>query len=121
MTQQIHKVMIFIKRRPGTSVEAFRDHYEQVHVPLCSKYFQGLRGYRRNYLDAPSIENGATELPFDVITELWYDDRATAERVAAFGASGSLPPDVIADEERFIDRAKTQFTVVTVRETDLGA
>jgi uncharacterized protein (TIGR02118 family) len=120
-TQQIHKVFIFLKRKPDLSVEAFRRHYEEVHVPLCSKYFSGLAGYRRNFLDPLPSPAGEVELPFDVITELWYSDRATAERVAAAGASGQMPDDVNADEENFLDRSRTRYAVVTEAVTDLGS
>lgn len=75
----VYKVLLFPKRRPGMSVEAFRDYYENTHVKLGEKYSQGLLHYVRRYLDPVGDE----ELPFDVITELWLKDRAAAEAIAA--------------------------------------
>ena len=40
--QPVYKVLLFLKRRPGMSVEAFRDYYENVHSKIGEKYSQGL-------------------------------------------------------------------------------
>jgi len=30
-----YKILLFMKRRPGMSVESFREYYEERHAPLC--------------------------------------------------------------------------------------
>jgi hypothetical protein len=117
---QIFKLLIFLKRRPGMSLEAFRDYYENVHARLGEKYAAGLRRYVRRYVEPlPHAATGApAEMSFDVITELWFDDRAVFEKVAQFAPRGELPAEVLADEERLFDRSKTRYA--TVIELDSG-
>ena len=56
----VHKVFIFLKRRPGMSTEAFRDYYENHHRPLMEPYLRGLAGYVRNYLNPlPHLDSKA--------------------------------------------------------------
>ncbi len=83
MSNEIYKVLIFLKRRPGMTVEAFRTYYEEVHATLCAKYATGTRRYLRRYVEPlPQPLTGASEeMDFDVITELWFDDRAIFDTV----------------------------------------
>ena len=37
-----YKILMFLKRRPGMSMEAFQDYYETHHAPLALKYGSGL-------------------------------------------------------------------------------
>lgn len=123
MADQISKVMIFLKRRPGMSVAEFRDYYENRHAKLCEKYSVGALRYMRRYVDfAPDPVTGEPhEKDFDVITELWFADRAVAEQVVEIGQSGRMPAEVIADEERVFDRSKIRYALITDCETDLDA
>src|SRR3546814_14773322 len=44
------KMLWLLKRKPGMSKEAFREHYENSHVVLAHKYVGHLlEGYHRNY------------------------------------------------------------------------
>ena len=123
MTQEIFKIMIFLKRKPGLSLEEFRDYYENHHMPLCSKYLNGVRRYFRRYIQTMTDETTGVpqELDFDVVTEIWFDDRKTFETALKYAGRGILPADVIADEERVFDRPKSRFTWVIEHETDLAA
>lgn len=120
MPQEIYKILIFMKRREGLSVEAFRDYYENRHVPLCLKYSAGVRRYVRRYVQGLiDQETGQPrELDFDVVTELWFDDRATFEGALSYAGRGILPKEVIADEERLFERSSIRFTSVVECETD---
>ena len=122
MSTEIYKVLVFLKRRPGMTVAEFRTYYEEVHAKLCTKYAVGARRYLRRYVDAmPQPLTGATdEMDFDVITELWFDDRAIFDAVIKYAARGKLPPDVLADEERLFDRTRSRFATVIETETDLS-
>lgn len=113
------KVLIFLKRKPGLSLEAFRDYYENVHAKLALKHPGAMKRYIRRYVRPfPNVITGAVEeLDFDVVTECWFESKA------AF-AEGALPDDIraeiAADEERVFDRPKTRFVTVSEVETDLG-
>jgi len=95
------KIILFVKRKPGMSREAFRDHYERVHAPLAqAKLGAWLVGYSRNYLVAVP---GRSEPPCDCVTELCYRDRTTLEASVAWARSEE--GQVLArDEENFMDR-----------------
>ena len=42
MAATTFKILLFMKRRPDITVEAFRDYYENSHAPLCAKYSAGM-------------------------------------------------------------------------------
>jgi hypothetical protein len=108
------KILIFLKRRPGMSVEAFRDYYESHHAKLCEKYTTGVQRYMRRFLDPlPDRATGTTEdLPFDVVTELWFKDEAVFEATVRYLSTSSMPQEVIEDEERLFDRAISRVATV---------
>jgi hypothetical protein len=122
MSTPLFKILIFLKRRPGMSTAAFRDYYERVHSKFGEKYSKGVLRYMRRYVE-PLAELGdqAAALDFDVITELWFDDRTVFEQVAKYAARGILPPDVIADEEHLFDRPKNRYITVVEHESTLPA
>jgi hypothetical protein len=111
----MHKLLIFLKRKPGMSRPEFRDYYENRHIPLCMKYMAGAEVYRRRYIE------GDTELDFDVITELGFRDAATRDLVLDTLARDAMPADVIADEQNVFDRDRSRAFAITECETDLNA
>lgn len=117
MGKPIYKILLFLKRRPGMSVEDFRSYYETTHVKLCEKYAVGALRYVRRYLDPI----GGEEMPFDVITEIWLEDRAVFEAVCEMTAKNEPPPEVVADEERLFDRTKSRTCAVVECESDMEA
>jgi hypothetical protein len=114
MTQDNYKILLFMKRRPGMSVEAFKDYYENHHAPLCATYASGMKRYERRFLTAhPNPETGATEeLAFDVITELWFDDETIFRNTVAYLSTSIMPDAVVEDEKRLFDRTKTRMATV---------
>ena len=112
----MHKVLLFMKRRDGLSPEAFRDYYENRHVPLCMAYMGAARRYVRRYLQH---RDGQPEPEFDVITELWFEDARLVENLLATLRSDAMPDDVIADEEKLFDRSRSRAFVVAEDETSL--
>ena len=116
-----HRILLFMKRRPGMSMEAFEDYYENHHIPLCSKYMAGIAGYRRNYLvPQRHAESGTNdELPYDVITELIFDDRATFDATVEYLVNSVMPDDVVEDEKNLFDRPTMRMATVVERETPM--
>jgi EthD domain len=119
MATPVFKILMFLKRRPGMTLQAFRDYYENVHRKLGEKYAAGVCRYVRRYVEPLPGSPPGNELDFDVITETWFEDRSVFERVAAFLSSGELPADVLADEERLFDRSKSRFITVSECESPL--
>ena len=103
------KAISMHKRKPGMSIEGFRKHYEEIHVPLGLKYFP-LKGYRRNCVVHPP---GGKELDFDVITEYWYGSMEDYQAAMAFWKGN---PDAVKeihdDELSFRDESKTMVFLV---------
>lgn len=118
------KVIVMIKRKPGMSLEDFREHYERSHVALAHKYLGHLfTDYRRNYAvpDGPGAAEGApnpgqAEAGFDVVTELWLRDEAAWLEFREILADPEIGPIFREDETRFMDQSQlTVFAVDEVR------
>lgn len=116
------KILLLMKRRPGMSVEAFRDYYENHHIPLCRPYMSGIARYFRRYLEPqPHAESGTNEeLPYDVITEMWFDDETAYRRALAHITTNVMPDEVVEDEKRFFHRPTMRIATVVECETDMG-
>jgi hypothetical protein len=116
-----YKILLFMKRRPGMTFEAFQDYYENHHAPLCAKYTSGISRYQRRFLTShPNPETGVTdELPFDVITELWFEDEALFRGTVKYLATSIMPDEVVEDEKRLFDRSKTRMATAVEHESVL--
>ncbi len=108
------KVIWLLKRKPGMSKEAFREHYENSHVVLAHKYVGHLlEGYHRNYPIegwlAPSSkrEDGVVEpfdYEYDCITEMRIKDADAAEEMLRIFNDPEIGKIFVDDEHRFLDR-----------------
>ena len=122
MAQDYYKILLFMKRRPGMTFEAFQDYYENHHVPLCLKYTSGVSRYlRRFFTPHRNPDTGAAgELQFDVITELWFEDEATFQGTVKYLETSIMPDEVVADEKQLFDRPTMRMATVVERETDFA-
>jgi hypothetical protein len=119
---ETYKILLFMKRRPGMTVEEFRDYYENVHAPLAMKHASNLIHYVRRYIEPlPHAETGTwDDPPFDVITEIWYDDEAAFRSLVDVMTTSTMPRNIVEDEERLFDRSSFRIATVIERDTDLG-
>ena len=116
------KVMALLKRRPDLSLCAFIDHYEHQHALLGVRYLTVADRYMRHYLNpAPyPLDGQIAEPAYDVLTELWFADRGRYyEGMAQLGGpeAGRV---IAADEERFLDRARSRLMFVEEHESEMG-
>lgn len=110
------KAVVLLKSKRGLTREQFVQHYENNHVPLVRKLLPSIGKYVRNYLTPDSLSAGrqddsAGSAPapyFDVITELWFDDRPAYDRFIADLRDPATSRALQEDEERFLDRAIVQ-------------
>jgi uncharacterized protein (TIGR02118 family) len=118
---QYWKILLFMKRRPGMSVEAFRDYYENHHVPLALKYSAAVTRYMRRYLEPhPNPDSGDSgEMPYDVVTELWFDDEATWRGTVAYLETTVMSDEIVEDEKNLFDRPTMRMATVVECETDM--
>ncbi|RSM76968.1 EthD family reductase [Kibdelosporangium aridum] len=97
------KVLAFLARKPGLTMDEFVDYYENHHVPLIVSQGHGLLGYKRNY-----IRDGADGV--DVVSEFYFANEGSYRSWAA--AMYSPETGVADDEANFLDRSKTRSYVV---------
>ena len=122
-----YKILLFMKRKPGMSVAAFRDYYENHHVPLAMANSGGQGGgivrYVRRYLDPlPHAESGTNdELPYDVVSELRFDDEAVFTGTVAYLSATVMNEAVVNDELNLFDRPTMRMATVVECESPMGA
>ena len=118
----MYKSIALLKRKPELSREDFIAYYENNHVPLIRRLLPGIRGYRRNFIEPEGafVSADAAARDFDVITELWFADRAAYEAAMAHHERPEVAGAIAADEENFLDRSKTRMFVVDERISTFG-
>jgi hypothetical protein len=112
------KVFGFLSKREDMTTQAFVDYYENNHVPLICRLAPTPSVYKRNYLlRGDELNRGDNAIDFDVVTELVFPDRAA---YLAWRAALSKPgsgEQVVADEEKFLDRSRTRASIIEERVT----
>ena len=99
------KVLTFIKRKPGMSVEDFQQYWLTRHPAVVTR-LPGVRRYVQSHALPSSYRKG--EPPWDGIAEVWADDTDALRAMTRSAANA----DVQADEAQFIDRG-TMGLIVT--------
>lgn len=105
------RLVFLLRRKPGTSLEAFQRYWREEHGPLVASVqtkIGALRYVQVHALDDPmnaaaAEARGGMEPPFDGVAELWWDsEQALADALAgdAGRAAGAL---LLEDERKFID------------------
>ena len=124
------KIIFLLKRKPGMSVEAFREHYEKHHSELARKYIGHLLlSYTRNYVDVagghqPDAITGVSsggEPDYDVVTEMVLENEAALAEMERINNLPELAPIFAADEARFLDREALRFFVCKTTASDAPA
>lgn len=115
------KAFALIKRKPGTTMEQLIRHYEASHAPLAVKSVPNLKKYVRHFIrpfgnDVYRLEE---ELPYDVVTEIWFDNREDFERGMAYLTEPETAAAIAEDEERLFDRSSIRFVTVEDFESEL--
>ncbi|MFS3129948.1 EthD domain-containing protein [Nocardioides sp. Bht2] len=114
------KVVALLARKPGLSMVEFIDYYENSHSRLVRSLTPQLVEYRRNYLDHQSklAAPRTPDVDFDVITELWFADRAAYDEMTANHTRPEVRKVIDADEKNFLDQTVSRMYVVEVRESE---
>jgi uncharacterized protein (TIGR02118 family) len=99
------KVLTFIKRKPGLTVEDFQRYWLTRHPAVVTR-LPGVRRYVQSHTLPASYRKG--EPAWDGIAEVWADDTDALRAMTRSAANA----DVQADEAQFIDRT-TMGLIVT--------
>lgn len=106
------KIGYFQKRKPGMSMEEFKEYYEKSHVPLaCQCLAYSATEYSRKYLTArpvsfierPNANSVVPESPYDVFAEVKFATRNAFEKAVAKPNDSKLEL-LRADEDKFLLR-----------------
>lgn len=120
----MYKSIALFKRKDGLTHEEFKEYYENHHVPLKMRIMElpGLVRYVRRYLNP--LSDPASEAfrlsGFDVITEVWFKDKASFDAYRAFSLDPEYRKVNAEDEDKFLDRDNMYFHTVDEREYDLS-
>jgi uncharacterized protein (TIGR02118 family) len=112
------KVLLFVKRKPGLTAQAFKDRYESGHVPLAIRELPYLRRYQRNFV---VHAEGRPEPDFDAVTELWFDDQEAWNATCARARDPNIARILTEDEAEFMDRSSMRIVIVDERTSDVDA
>jgi len=115
------KAMVLLKRKAGLSLEQFIDHYEGSHAPLGVKYQTKMVRYLRHYLH-PSpypLDGTVVEAEYDVLTELWFPDRAAYDEGMALMMAPEANKVLNEDEARFLDLSRSRLAFIEEHESDM--
>ncbi len=119
------KIIMLIKKRPDLSREEFMDYYDNRHVPLMHRLLsKGAAVHRRNFVipnakDVGSADNldTASQDDYDVICEVFYEDRETAESVMRDFEDPEIRRLTQEDEAKFQLPGSIKRYLVEVHET----
>lgn len=115
------KAAALLKRKKGMSMPDFIAHYENIHAVLAVKGVPSLKKYVRHFLTPfGNVEYGVDELPYDTITEIWFDDRADFERGMAELVAPETRAAITADEVNLFEKDLIRFVTFEDRESELG-
>lgn len=111
----VFKVVLLARKRADVSFAQFRAHYSDHHVHLMNGLLKhGAAVHRRNFV---IHADPASPGEYDVISEVFYEDRATAEATMRELADPEVHRQRIADEVRFLDPASVRVFMVEAETT----
>jgi uncharacterized protein (TIGR02118 family) len=102
------KVMMLFKRKPGITLEQFREYYEKNHAPLAVRLLPYFKSYTRKFVRHDMNYRSSSlagEVNFDVVTELTFESKDDYERMTKALADPAVYDQIVKDEEQFMDRS----------------
>ena len=112
------KIIYCLRRKPDLTPEEFQRYWREVHAPLVRKHQRALNIAR--YAQSHALANSLTErlmgprgapAPYDGVAELWYESREALESVGKNPGAREAGRELIEDEKRFIDLARSPIFV----------
>jgi len=116
------KLVFPLRRLPSLSRAEFQAYWHETHGPLVRRHAGALRIRRYvqlHTLDDPINtvlrESRGTEEAYDGVAELWWDSREDMEQALASPAAEQAARELLEDERRFIDLARSALWVAVER------
>jgi len=116
------KVIMPMKRRPGMSIDEFRDYYETKHRVIGEKYLSGyaIKYIRRFTEPLPDRSGSITDPEFDVLMEIWYPDMETFEACGKILQEPEIKKEINEDEEKIFDLSMMRSYIVEEHESNIN-
>ena len=116
------KLVFPLRRLPTLSREEFQRYWYETHGPLVRRHAKALR--IRRYVQLHTLDDpinaalresrGAGE-PYDGVAELWWESREDLEQALATPEAQQAARELLEDEQRFIDLARSALWLGTER------
>jgi hypothetical protein len=108
------KLLILLDKKAGMTDEAFRSRYENAHAMLAKRIFPSMTAYKRNYvsLEGGKPFAGGRRPPFDVITEMHFEDRAAFNAAMKVLENPDTAKLIADDEAALFDRSNMRAFLV---------
>lgn len=116
------RMVMTMRRKPGMSVQAFRDYYESHHRLLGEKYLKPFAcRYVRRFLDPLPPRQGCEHEPqYDVLMEIWYPNEDAFQACSKHLAEPQIAREIAEDEARLFDRSSMRAYLTTECESALA-
>jgi uncharacterized protein (TIGR02118 family) len=108
------KLTFCLRRLPALTREEFQRYWRETHAPLVRRHAPALGIERHVQVHAAHDDLGAAlragrgaPEAYDGVAELWWRDRAAFEVALATPAARHAGAELLADERRFIDLARS--------------
>lgn len=112
------KLVFCARRLPELSREAFQRHWHETHGPLVRRHAAVLR--IRRYVQVHTLDHPMQDFlrasrggpePYDGVAELWWDSLEDLAAAQADPAGRQAGRELLEDERRFIDLARSPMFV----------
>lgn len=119
-----YTAVLFSYRKPGLSPEAYKLHYETVHIPMLQEIAGPLfpQSWTRHYIQRSAGEDGTrsatvthgnqADFSYDSYAELIFEDKIAFETFFARLHEKDAFEKLKGQEEKFADRAKFRMAIV---------
>lgn len=125
-----YKMVIFANRKPGVSLEEYKDHYENIHVPLV-KSLAGDEAFplshQRSYIGRAPLPEGAeagsvgtplavmgdaSDFTWDSMSILTFKDEEHFNKAMGVLTDPEKRAKISADEETFVDQSSLKAVIL---------
>ncbi|KAI1128319.1 EthD domain-containing protein [Nemania abortiva] len=126
-----YSVLIFSYRKPGTTPEQFKAHYDDVHVHLIRELTGAFfpLSHTRRYLHRSEKETDSNtwrnpispatvvigtqeDFDYDAISELTFEDEPAFQKFFELMKQPENQARIAADEEKFVDRSRLSMVAL---------
>ena len=125
-----YTIMLFVTRKPNLSPEEFKDHYENVHIPLAQRLCAGNWPFKftRQYLarvtrkgfggpanpDRPPLllRGTAQDIDYDCVGHMEFENEHAFQAFYKRVYEKDVAAKLAADEVQFLELGKTRVVVV---------